>query len=184
MRHRKLVPSLHASEANPKIDFVQSALFVPQETADWPTIERDGRPLPRRAGVSSFGAGGANAHVVLEEYLPANPPARAAASPVLVVLSARSAPALEAQASALLAHLARHPLDLESVAFTLQVGREAFAERLAIVAASSPGILHVTTNGSLPERVEHFNARFSGRTRLAFLVSGARDERRHRQCGW
>ena len=137
LRHRKIVPSLHASELNPKIDFTNSALFVPQAPADWLTVERDGIPAPRRAGVSSFGAGGANAHVVLEEYLPSSAPPQAATAPVLVILSARTLSALEAQASALLAHLGTHAPDLDSVAFTLQVGREAFAERLAIVAASS-----------------------------------------------
>jgi amino acid adenylation domain-containing protein len=137
LRHRKIVPSLHAGEPNPKIDFANSALFVPQAPADWLTVERDGLPAPRRAGVSSFGAGGANAHVVLEEYLPSSAPLPVAAGSVLVILSARTLPALEAQASALLAHIGTHAPDLESIAFTLQVGREAFAERLAIVAASS-----------------------------------------------
>jgi MoaA/NifB/PqqE/SkfB family radical SAM enzyme len=48
----------------------------------------------------------------------------------------------------------------------------------AIMATSSPRVLHVTTNGSLPESVEEFHARFEERRRLAFLVSldGLREE--------
>jgi acyl transferase domain-containing protein/acyl carrier protein/SAM-dependent methyltransferase len=137
MRNRTIVPSLHSGRINPKIDLAGSALYVPQQAADWLTVEREGLPLPRRAGVSSFGAGGANAHVLLEEYLP---PAVAAArreEPVLIVLSARSEAALGRQAAALLAWLDAGAPDLRAVAFTLQVGREAFPERLAIVAASA-----------------------------------------------
>jgi MoaA/NifB/PqqE/SkfB family radical SAM enzyme len=41
----------------------------------------------------------------------------------------------------------------------------------AILEASSPSVMHITTNGSLPERVEEFHARFREQRRLAFLVS-------------
>ena len=60
---------------------------------------------PRRAGVSSFGIGGTNAHVVLEEA-PA-PPTRPAPSRAwqLLLLSARTAAALDAAAANLAAHL-------------------------------------------------------------------------------
>jgi MoaA/NifB/PqqE/SkfB family radical SAM enzyme len=48
----------------------------------------------------------------------------------------------------------------------------------AVMAASSPRVLHVTTNGSLPDRVMALAERFSAPRRLAFLVSfdGHRDE--------
>jgi MoaA/NifB/PqqE/SkfB family radical SAM enzyme len=41
----------------------------------------------------------------------------------------------------------------------------------AIVRASRPQVLHVTTNGSMPDRIVDFVQRFSARRRLAFLVS-------------
>ena len=41
----------------------------------------------------------------------------------------------------------------------------------AIMTASCPRVLHVTTNGSLPDRVLSFAERFSSPRRLAFLVS-------------
>jgi MoaA/NifB/PqqE/SkfB family radical SAM enzyme len=48
----------------------------------------------------------------------------------------------------------------------------------AVMAASHPRVLHVTTNGSLPDRVVDFAQRFSKPRRLAFLVSfdGHREE--------
>jgi acyl transferase domain-containing protein len=84
--------------------------------------------------VSSFGVGGTNAHVILEEA------PEAVASPVddaeqLIVLSARSAAALDAATLGLRDHLAGHPADsLADVAFTLQTGRRRFAHRRAIAA--------------------------------------------------
>ena len=65
---------------------------------------------PRRAGVSSFGVGGTNAHVVLEEapVVTAEP---AHDSDELILLSARSASALDAATSRLRDHLLKHPAD-------------------------------------------------------------------------
>ncbi|WP_240497488.1 beta-ketoacyl synthase N-terminal-like domain-containing protein, partial [Streptomyces hirsutus] len=61
--HRTLVPSLHADELNPDIDWDHSPLRVQRSLQPW-DMPGD---APRRAGVSSFGAGGTLAHAVLEE---------------------------------------------------------------------------------------------------------------------
>ncbi|MBU6400469.1 MAG: SDR family NAD(P)-dependent oxidoreductase, partial [Verrucomicrobia bacterium] len=149
MRHGRLAPSLHAARQNPNLHFEETPFMLQREAADWvrPMIELDGRSLEvaRRAGVSSFGAGGANAHVVLEEYLAPLKSADPSASlngPVLIVLSARTADRLKEMAERLLKHLKEHCSDggtqaeLERIAFTLQVGREPMAERLAFVATN------------------------------------------------
>jgi phthiocerol/phenolphthiocerol synthesis type-I polyketide synthase E len=108
------------------LDLDRSPFFVPTRPLPWP---RGG--APRRAGVSSFGIGGTNAHVVLEEAPPSPPAARRRAASLLV-LAARSPAALAAQAGRLAAWLESRPdLDLEDVAYTLQVGRHPFAYRFA-----------------------------------------------------
>ncbi|OMG71009.1 amino acid adenylation domain-containing protein, partial [Burkholderia ubonensis] len=74
MRHGQLAPSLHARTLNPNIAFEDTPFVVQQALAEWtrPVLDLDGerREYPRIAGVSSFGAGGANAHVIVEEYRP------------------------------------------------------------------------------------------------------------------
>ncbi|MGW2597892.1 SDR family NAD(P)-dependent oxidoreductase [Streptomyces klenkii] len=90
LRHRTLVPSLHADPANPGIDWDAAGLKVQRATEPWPAAA-DG--TPRRAAVSAFGAGGANAHVIVEEY-PQPQAAPAAAGPQAVLLSARTQEAL------------------------------------------------------------------------------------------
>ncbi|WP_425339329.1 beta-ketoacyl synthase N-terminal-like domain-containing protein, partial [Paenibacillus maysiensis] len=74
MKHRQLVPSLHADVLNPNIDFGRTPFVVQRELAEWkrPLLEVDGelREVPRIAGISSFGAGGSNAHLVIEEHVP------------------------------------------------------------------------------------------------------------------
>ncbi|MYM28266.1 SDR family oxidoreductase [Duganella sp. CY15W] len=72
MRHRQLVPSIHAETLNPNIDFSKTPFVVQRTLSPWnpPVMRENGRDIrvPRRAGISSFGAGGANAHVIIEEY--------------------------------------------------------------------------------------------------------------------
>ncbi|WP_443096573.1 SDR family NAD(P)-dependent oxidoreductase [Pyxidicoccus fallax] len=109
------------------MDFANSPFYVNAKLKAW---ESTG---PRRAGVSSFGLGGTNAHVVLEEA-----PEREASGPSrehqLLVLSARSAAALEAATSRLAEHLKANPtLNLADVAYTLQTGRKGFEHRRYVV---------------------------------------------------
>jgi acyl transferase domain-containing protein/acyl carrier protein len=124
-------PSLHFEEPNPKIDFANSPFYVNVGLAPW------SGPSPKRAGVSSFGIGGTNAHAVVEEA-----PAVDASGPSrpwqLLLLSAKTATALESATANLAQHLEQHPdLDLADVSYTLQLGRGVFPHRRALVCESN-----------------------------------------------
>jgi acyl transferase domain-containing protein len=62
LHHKTLPASLHFKEPNPRLELSSSPFFVVDSTRPW---ECDG---PRRAGVSAFGVGGANAHVIMEDF--------------------------------------------------------------------------------------------------------------------
>jgi polyketide synthase PksL len=133
-QHQQIVPSLHSAQLNPHIDFGKSPFVVNQTLTPWEQPVIDGRKLPRIAGISSFGAGGSNAHMVIEEY---QTPAAQVVSlgTAVIVLSARTAAQLQQKASELLDFVRPRvaSLDLGSLAFTLQTGREAMEERLGFV---------------------------------------------------
>ncbi|HET8846573.1 MAG TPA: type I polyketide synthase, partial [Ktedonobacteraceae bacterium] len=144
MKYAQLVPSLHAQVLNPQIHFADTPFVVQQELTEWkrPVVELDGnlREYPRLAGISSFGAGGANVHLLVEEYIPAMS-ARPVSpqEPVAIPLSAKNEERLKEQARRLLVALCEQPFaehDLPSIGYTLQVGREALEERLAFVVGS------------------------------------------------
>lgn len=127
LQERKLPATLNFDAPNPQLGLEDSPFQVVNELRDW-----EGGEQPRRAAVSSFGLGGTNAHVVLEEA-----PAAVTTAPgkqrQLLVLSARTAAALERSRQALADYLQRQPqLDIADVAWTLQTGRYAFAHRLAV----------------------------------------------------
>jgi acyl transferase domain-containing protein len=141
MRHGMLVPSLHCEVLNPNIDFERSPFVVQREAAPWPRrrdMSADNQEIARIAAVSSFGAGGSNAHLVVEELI-VRPEATAPQEAVLIVLSARTAEELQERARSLLEVLRRGESggsDLTRIAWTLQVGREAMDERLALIVES------------------------------------------------
>jgi acyl transferase domain-containing protein/acyl carrier protein len=131
LKHQMIPPSLHFEQPNPHIDFANSPFYVNTRLADWPA-----GPHPRRAGVSSFGFGGTNAHVVLEEAPPCEVPASSRPWQVLM-LSAKTATALEAATARLAEHFRQHPeVNLADVAYTLQVGRRSFSHRRMLVCSS------------------------------------------------
>lgn len=138
MKHGMVVPSLHATVLNPHIDFANTPFEVNRVLRPWAPIEVDGRPLPRLAGLSSFGAGGSNAHLIIEEYVPAASRSSRVAGPHAVVLSARTAEQLEQKVRDLMTFLRAPERDiaLEDLAYTLQIGREAMEERLAFIVES------------------------------------------------
>ncbi|MBV9490039.1 MAG: SDR family NAD(P)-dependent oxidoreductase, partial [Verrucomicrobia bacterium] len=141
MQHGQIVPSLHSQKLNPNINFDRSIFYVPQALQAWEPVVMAGHQPARRAGVSSFGAGGANAHVILEEFVQDQQSSRqpaVAGESCLVLLSAKTEDRLRARAEQLLNYLQRPLLtraSLRDIAYTLQVGREPLEERLGFVAA-------------------------------------------------
>lgn len=136
MRHGELAPSLHADRINPNIDFGATLFRVQRELAPWPRrVLAGGTVGPRTAGVSSFGAGGTNAHIILQEHLGEPETRIPATGPQLAVFSARDTDRLAAQARRLAAHLRAEGAESasEEVAWTLQWGREAMENRLAVL---------------------------------------------------
>lgn len=140
MRHGLIVPSLHAENANPRIEFDASPFFLQRDLTEWHPSITPATPAqsgcPRRAGVSSFGAGGANAHVVLEEYVGRDYQHRGQLpSECVIVVSAKSEDRLREYCRRLAIHIQRqgNSISLAEVAYQLQLRREAMEERLAII---------------------------------------------------
>ncbi len=140
LRDGRRYRSLHCTPPNPLIELTASPFFLLDTEQPWDRPIINGLPAPRRAGVSSFGAGGANAHVVLEEYQAATRPGTAA-GPQIIPLSARDEPALLRMVARLDDYLDRDPQAyLGDLAFTLQLGRDALRTRLAVVVDSVPAL--------------------------------------------
>ncbi|UXI65991.1 SDR family NAD(P)-dependent oxidoreductase [Tahibacter amnicola] len=143
MKHRQIVPSLHSERLNPNIDFGATPFEVNQRLRPWNAPVIDGREAPLIAGVSSFGAGGGNAHLIVQAHACAPRDEQAVSTtPCVVLLSARTLPQLRQKALALKAFVEGDAgIDLHRLAYTLQVGREAMEERLAMRVDSRAGLI-------------------------------------------
>jgi acyl transferase domain-containing protein len=129
VEHGEIPPSLHYTRPNPQIDFPSTPFFVNTTLKPW----RPEPGVPRRAGVSSFGIGGTNAHVVLEEA-PAASPSGPSSDVQPLLLSARTANALERATDNLVDWLRNHAdANLADVAFVYATGRKPFAHRRGLV---------------------------------------------------
>ncbi|TDR44820.1 acyl transferase domain-containing protein, partial [Tahibacter aquaticus] len=128
MQHRQLPATVNFGALNPKIE-LGDALYIHDSLRDWnaPVL---------LAGVSSFGSGGANAHVVIEEFV-----ARAAAAddsaPQLFVLSAPDRERLRAYAQRVLDWCDGAAMgDFAAAMRSWQLGRTPMKARLALKIAS------------------------------------------------
>ena len=134
LNHRAIPPSANFAVPNPLVEFERSPFFVPDRRMPWTPDPR----RPRRAAVSSFGLGGANAHVVLEEWTDDRQSAAQAADTAhALLLSARTATALAALRSRLGAWLDGpdgQTARLQDLCFSLNAGRFKLPHRAAFVA--------------------------------------------------
>ncbi len=172
LQHKLIPPTLHFNKANPAIDFDNSPFYINTRPTPWKTA---GTPL--RAGVNSLGIGGTNAHIILEEA----PPPAAVINELerprhLLMLSARSQPALLAMAERYAAFFANNPrVCLADVCFTANTGRRAFEHRLALPADAVEQLREDLQNfvaGQSPDRVILGQTTPQGRAKIAFLFTG------------
>jgi acyl transferase domain-containing protein/tryptophanase/NADP-dependent 3-hydroxy acid dehydrogenase YdfG len=139
IKHKQIPAVVHFEEVNPYVNLKGTPFYIADKLTPWETaLDENGVPTPRRAGVSSFGFGGANAHVVLEEYIPSKRQSPAEEpGPQLIVLSAKNEDRLKAYLQSMHAYLAKEEAELIDLAYTLQVGRDEMPERLALVVSST-----------------------------------------------
>ncbi|MFI9383460.1 SDR family NAD(P)-dependent oxidoreductase [Kutzneria sp. NPDC052558] len=148
IRHGVLPRTLHVDTPSGKVDWSAGSVRLLTERTPWPDNDR-----PRRAGISSFGISGTNAHVIVEQ-----PPTaesivdeKVEAGPVPLVVSARTASALAAQA-ARLADFLDAEADLGAVARSLAATRAVWEHRAVVpagdVASAVSGLRAITAQQS------------------------------------
>ena len=133
LHHGAMPPSLGYEAPNPAIDFEGSPFSVNAELTPWPR-----RATPRHAAINALGVGGTNAHAILSEA-----PLQAASEESdfpfhILCLSGRSKAALDANTTAISAHLRNNPdQDLADISHTLKNGRRGFERRRIVVAETN-----------------------------------------------
>ncbi|MFS0814058.1 amino acid adenylation domain-containing protein [Peribacillus phoenicis] len=184
LKHKKLVPSIHSDVLNSNINFEETPFYVQQKFEDWkqPVLVKDGREIrmPRRAGISSFGAGGANAHIILEEYEPSIvEESKVDSSPQLLVLSAKNKEQLNEYAKSLVEFLSQGQDNMREFVLSQLSGeqnqkvqaipdfREAILKELSDVLAVSPSDLDIYTS---------FDEYGMGHVELKALINLFKDE--------
>ena len=119
MKHKELVPSINSDELNPNIDLCETPFYIQHECSEWKRREeiQDGQRIvkPRIAGINSFGAGGANVHMVVEEYIASEETviAKNLKEDQIIVLSANTKLALKRQAKQLIEFLQAEEKELD-----------------------------------------------------------------------
>ena len=166
----ELPASLNFSTPNPHIPWEEIPIEVVTSTRKW--LER-GRP--RRAGVSSFGFSGTNAHVLIEEPpLPLEQPPKGVERPLHVLpVSAQSDTALRKVAGGYANAI--EGAALADFAHTAGVGRTHFAERAAVVAATSAeaaSALRALSRNEFHPAVHYGRAPLGRHLDVVFMFSG------------
>lgn len=128
-KNKKFYPSINASNLNRNIDWKQSLFVVQQEMEDWMSVGT------RTSAISSFGAGGANAHMILQEYdycIDDN----ACDKENIILISAKTKNSLQKWCIKFYEYLKMYAdgnETIEEIAYTLQIGRERFPYKLAFI---------------------------------------------------
>ncbi|QYC44242.1 Phthiocerol synthesis polyketide synthase type I PpsE [Nonomuraea coxensis DSM 45129] len=139
--HGQLPPSVNCDEEDPDLRLHEGPFLINRVLRPWPATQG-----PRRGAVSAFGVGGTNAHVILEQAPEAGAGRERAETPMVVPLSAHTAPALTELTARLSGHLMEHPdLDVRDVAHTLRHGRHQRRYRTAAVAGTAADLARPTS---------------------------------------
>ncbi|MCB8816721.1 type I polyketide synthase [Desulfosporosinus shakirovi] len=127
LKYKTIPPSLHHVENNEELS-PDSPLYVVKQPLKLEELERK-----RHAGVSAFGVGGANAHLILEEYREEDMVQKPEEREELLVFSAKSPQALTEITEKNSAYLSLYPGNVEKAAYTLLTGRKHYQHRNYLV---------------------------------------------------
>lgn len=179
LEHREIPPVPHFDTPNPRLELESSPFYVNEELRQLP----DDRPL--RVGVNSFGIGGTNAHVILEQAPSPPPSTDPVRSHDLLVLSARSAGALERTGERMASFLedpATEPADADfaDICFTLREGRRQLEHRRAVVCRNAAEAASLLRSGDT-KRSASGTVSDAGRS-VAFMLPGLGDN--YPAMGW
>ncbi len=134
-KHQKLAPSIHSEQLNQNIRFEKTPFTFSRKKKSG---GKNQAPPAGEQRISSFGAGGANAHVIVEEYQN-HADTQTISGPFAAVLSAKNEDRLKEYARRLLQFTERETkASAADIAFTLQTCREPMEDRLAVVASDLP----------------------------------------------
>ncbi len=133
LKYKKIPPTLHYKQANPKIDFENTPFYVNTELSEWNT-----NITPRRAGVSAFGIGGTNAHIILEEAPEINFIRQLNSNAHhILTLSAKNKLSLIEIVSRYQSVIKNYNNnEIDSICYTANAGRNHFNHRIAMVVSS------------------------------------------------
>ena len=171
LKNRALPPSLHFVTPNPRIDF--SGLNIEVVTDYRPMAESPFKKMV--VGVNSFGFGGANAHVLLQEFCSTKE--AAAHTDVLtppLFLSARTPQALRELAGRYAQTLEQQPQSCYDIAYGAALRRDRMEARLALKGSDAAQMVQqlraFSQNEAAPQLVlENALAQPGG---VAFIYSG------------
>ncbi|RRS06505.1 polyketide synthase of type I, partial [Pseudoalteromonas sp. J010] len=139
LQHKQLPPSINFAQLNEHINLENTPFYINQRLTPWTTKAQQ----LRHGAVSSFGFSGTNAHIVLSEYVEPEVEQRSVAAPWVFPISARTHEQLIAKVEALADFLSVQvdTLDMNALAYTLQIGRTHMEERVGLTAASAAELL-------------------------------------------
>ena len=146
LQHRTIPRHLHFKSPNPHIAWDKIPVKVASENILW-----EDAGSGRIAGVSAFGMSGTNAHVIVQAAAGITPAVFAPDSEALLVLSAKTEPALRDLAEQCATVLEQDPPpDLMDFCASAAVGRDHHACRLAVLGSSPREICHKLRSAFLP----------------------------------
>ena len=160
LKHEVMPPTANFKSPNPRLKIEETPFFVVAQPQPWERSEN----IPRIAAISSFGVGGTNAHAIISEapFLSERPTSD---RPELIVLSAKSEPALERLVADFQQSVDDKIGTLEDIGYTLKIGRKRHPVRTSFVSK---------TKDSLKEELEKvvWRQQSNESGRIAFLFSG------------
>ena len=141
LQHKIISKQINYDAPNAELHLDDTNFEIVTATKKWDKTN----DATRIAGVSAFGIGGTNAHVIVSEYIPDNQIKNAQVCSsiqthlcnYILPLSAKSNASLEAYKRSFIDYLNNTTDEIKDIAYTLQLWREHFDCRLAIVCNSA-----------------------------------------------